>query len=217
MGIEYPDSKETPVGEGVGIDLGVNKLAVLSDGTIYKNINKTSQVKKLEKRKKRLQRQVSKKYENNKTIKGGEVRHCKTNNIKKLETKLLKLNRRLTNIRQSYLHQTTTEIIKRKPSYIVVEDLNVSGMMKNRHLSKAIQQQSFYEFKRQLEYKSNWNNIEFIEADRFYPSSKTCSECGTYKKDLKLSDRAYICVECGCVIDRDLNASINLRNYKEAV
>lgn len=217
VGIECPDSKETPAGEGVGIDLGVNKLAVLSDGTVYKNINKTSQVKKLEKRKKHLQRQVSKKYENNKTIKGGEVRHCKTNNIKKLETKLLKLNRRLTNIRHNYLHQTTTEIIKRKPSYIVVEDLNVSGLMKNRHLSKAIQQQSFYEFKRQLEYKSNWNNIEFIEADRFYPSSKTCSECGTYKKDLKLSDRAYICVECGCVIDRDLNASINLRNYKEAV
>ncbi len=218
VGIEYPDSQESPTSEGIGIDLGINKLAVLSDGTVYKNINKASQIKKPEKRKKRLQRQVSRKYENSKIeTKGGEYRYYKTNNIKKLETKLLKLNHRLTNIRQNYLHQTTTEIIQRKPSYIVVEDLNVSGMMKNKHLSKAIQQQSFYEFKRQLEYKSNWNNIEFIIADRFYPSSKKCSECGAYKKDLKLSDRTYVCSECGCIIDRDLNASINLKNYKEAV
>lgn len=207
---------ETPTGDGIGIDLGISKLAVLSDGTIYKNINKTNQVKKLEKCKKRLQRQVSRKYELNKLqIEGGENRYSKTNNIKKLELKLLKLNRKLTNIRQNYLHQSTTEIIKRKPSYIVLEDLNVSGIMKNRHLSKAIQQQSFYEFKRQLKYKSKWNNIKFIEADRFYPSSKLCSECGAYKKDLKLSDRTYICTECGCIIDRDLNASINLRDYKE--
>ena len=218
VGIEYQDSQENPTGDGIGIDLGINNLAVLSDGTIYKNINKTNQVKKLEKRKKRLQRQVSRKYELNKTItKGGEYRYCKTSNIKRLEDKLLKLNRRLINIRQNYLHQTTTEIIKRKPSYIVVEDLNVSGMLKNRHLSKAIQQQSFYEFKRQLEYKASWNNIEFIEADRFYPSSKLCSECGAYKKDLKLSNRNYKCESCGAVIGRDLNASINLRNYKEAV
>ena len=218
VGIEYPNNIEIPTNEGLGIDLGINKLAVLSDGTIYKNINKTTQVKKLEKRKKRLQRQVSRKYENNKTkTEGGENRYCKTNNIKKLEKKLLKLNHRLRNTRQNYSHQTTTEIIKRKPSYIVVEDLNVSAMMKNRHISKAIQQQSFYEFKRQLKYKSNWNNIEVIEADRFYPSSKICSGCGAYKKDLKLSDRSYICTECGCTINRDLNASINLKNYKDAV
>ena len=218
VGIEYPNNSEIPTNEGLGIDLGINKTAVLSDGTIYKNINKTKQVKKLDKRKKRLQRQVARKYENNKAkTKGGENRYCKTNNIKKLEKKLLKLNHRLTNTRQNYSHQTTTEIIKRKPSYIVVEDLHVSGMMRNKHLSKAIQQQSFFEFKRQLEYKSNWNKIEFIKADRFYPSSKICSECGAYKKDLKLSDRTYVCKECGCKKDRDLNASINLKNYKGAV
>ena len=218
VGIEYPNNSEIPTNEGLGIDLGINKTAVLSDGTIYKNINKTKQVKKLDKRKKRLQRQVARKYENNKAkTKGGENRYCKTNNIKKLEKKLLKLNHRLTNTRQNYSHQTTTEIIKRKPSYIVVEDLHVSGMMRNKHLSKAIQQQSFFEFKRQLEYKSNWNKIEFIKADRFYPSSKICSECGAYKKDLKLSDRTYVCKECGCKKDRDLNASINLKNYQDAV
>lgn len=218
VGLEYPNKIEIPTNEGLGIDLGINKLAVLSDGTMYKNINKTKQVKKLDKRKKRLQRQVARKYENNKAkTEGGENRYCKTNNIKKLEKKLLKLNHRLTNTRQNYSHQTTTEIIKRKPSYIVVEDLHVSGMMRNKHLSKAIQQQSFFEFKRQLEYKSNWNKIEFIKADRFYPSSKICSECGAYKKDLKLSDRTYVCKECGCKKDRDLNASINLKNYKGAV
>ncbi|NLE04127.1 MAG: IS200/IS605 family element transposase accessory protein TnpB, partial [Crenarchaeota archaeon] len=158
----------------------------------------------------------ARKYEKNKIIlKGGEVRYCKTTNIKKLETELLKINHKLTNIRKNHLHQATTEIIKRKPSFIVVENLNVSGMMKNRHLSKAIQQQSFYEFRRQLEYKSNWNNIEFILADRFYPSSKICSQCGAYKKDLGLSNRTYICKKCGCILDRDLNASINLKKYKE--
>ncbi len=218
VGLEYPDIQENPTGEGIGIDLGISRLAFVSDGTVCKNINKTNQVKKLEKRKRRLQRQVSRKYESNKIkTEGGENRYCKTANIKKLERKLLKLNRKLTNIRQNYLHQTTTEIIKREPSFIVIEDLNVSGMMKNKHLSKTIQQQSFYEFKRQLEYKSNWNNIEIIEAGRFYPSSKICSECGAYKKDLKLSDRTYVCTACGCIIDRDLNASINLKNYKEIV
>lgn len=214
VGIEYPETKEIPTNEGVGIDLGIEKLAAVSDGSIYKNINKTKEVKRLEKRKKRLQRKVSKKYEMNKIkTKGGEYRYQKTNNIIKLENQLKKLNQRLTNIRHNYLHQVTTEITKRKPSFIVVEDLNVSGMMKNKHLSKAIQQQGFYEFYRQLQYKSEWNNIKFIVADRFFPSSKTCSQCGSYKKDLKLSDRKYICSECGCILDRDYNASLNLKNY----
>ena len=208
--IEYPNSTEIPINEGIGIDLGILKLAVVSDGNIYKNINKTKEVKRLEKKKKRLQRKVSKKYEINKTkTEGGENRYKKTNNIIKLENQLKKLNQRLTNIHHNYLHQTTTEIIKRKPSFIVVEDLNVTGMMKNKHLSKAIQEQRFYEFYRQIQYKSEWNNIKFIVADRFLPSSKTCSHCGSYNKDLKLSDRKYICECCGSVLDRDYNASLN--------
>ncbi len=218
VGIEYPDNIEMPTGEGIGIDLGVEKLAVISNGEIYKNINKTKEVKRLEKKKKRLQRKISKKYEMNKIkTKGGENRYKKTNNIIKLENQLRKLNQRLTNIRHNYSHQTTTEIIKRKPSFIVVEDLNVTGMMKNKHLSKAIQEQQFYEFYRQVQYKSEWNNIKFITADRFFPSSKTCSQCGSYKKDLKLSDREYICKNCGSILDRDYNASLNLKNYGQEI
>ena len=218
VGIEYPETKEIPTNEGVGIDLGVEKLAVISDREIYKNINKTKEVKRLEKRKKRLQRKVSKKYEMNKIkTKGGEVRYKKTRNIIKLENQLKKLNQRLTGIRHNYTHQTTTEIIKQKPSFIVVEDLNVSGMMKNKHLSKAIQQQQFYEFRRQIQYKCEWNNIKFIVADRYFPSSKTCSQCGSYNKDLKLSDREYICECCGSVLDRDYNASLNLKNYGQEI
>lgn len=218
VGIEYPDNIEIPTNEGVGIDLGIEKLAVVSDGSIYRNINKTKEIKRLEKKKKRLQRKVSKKYEMNKTkTKGGEYRYQKTKNIIKLENQFKKLNQRLTNIRHNYSHQTTTEIIKRKPSFIVVEDLNVNGMMKNKHLSKTIQQQQFYEFRRQTQYKSEWNNIEFIVADRYFPSSKTCSQCGSYNKDLKLSDREYVCDCCGVVLDRDYNASLNLKNYGQSI
>ena len=212
VGIEYEDSGTLPSNEGIGIDLGIKDLAICSDGNTYKNINKLQKVKKLEKRKRRLQRSVSRKYEKNK--KGGS--YCKTSNIIKREKELLKLNHRLTNIRQNYLHQTTTEIVKTKPSHIVLEDLNVKGMMKNRHLSKAVQQQCFGEFRRQIEYKSAWNNIQVIIADRFFPSSKLCSCCGNIKKDLKLSDRIYKC-ECGNIIDRDYQASLNLKRYGEMV
>jgi len=208
VGIEYPNNEVIPTNSGIGIDLGIKDLSITSNKDFYRNINKTKQIKKLEKKKKRLQRKVSKKYENNK--KG--VSYCKTNNIKKLEKQIFKLNKRLTDIRDNYIHQTTTEIIKRKPSFIVMEDLNIKGMMKNKHLSKAIQEQKLYEFKRQIIYKSVWNNINFIQADRFYPSSKLCSCCGNIKKDLRLSDRIYKC-ECGNVINRDLNAAINLKNY----
>lgn len=196
--------------EGIGIDLGIKDLAICSYGNTYKNINKTQKVKKLENRKRRLQRSISRRYEKNK--KG--VSYCKTSNIIKREKELLKVNKRLTNIRKNYLHQTTTEIIRRKPSFICMEDLNVRGMMKNRHLSKAVQQQGFYEFRRQIEYKSEWSNIPVIIADRFFPSSKLCSCCGTVKTDLKLSDRTYKC-ECGNVIDRDVQASLNLQTYGE--
>ena len=167
-------------------------------------------VKKLEKRKRRLQRSISRGYEKNKK---GE-NYCKTSNIIKKENELLKLNNRLTNIHQNYLHQTTSEIIKREPSFVCIEDLNVKGMMKNRHLSKEVQQQGFYEFRKQIEYKVEWNNILVVIADRFFPSSKLCSCCGNIKKDLRLSDRIYKC-ECGNVIDRDYQAALNLKRYGE--
>jgi hypothetical protein len=212
IGIEVNDNNNLPSNDGVGIDLGIKNLAVCSDGNTYKNINKTQKVRKIEKKKRRLQRSISRRYEKNK--KGGS--YCKTSNIIKREKELLKVIKRLTNIRQNYLHQTTSEIIKRKPSFICMEDLNVSGMMKNKHLSKAVQQQCFYEFRKQIEYKSNWNNISVIIADRFFPSSKLCSYCGNIKKDLKLSDRIYKC-ECENIIDRDFQASLNLKQYGENV
>ena len=213
VGIEVEESTEVPTNNGIGIDLGIKDLAICSDNNTYKNINKTKEVKRLKKKKRRLQRKVSRKYLINK--KG--VCYYKTSNIIKLENQLLKLNHRLTNIRHNYLHKITSEIINRKPMFIALEDLNVTGMMKNKHLAKAIQDQSFYEFKRIISYKANWNNIKIIEVPRFYPSSKTCSECGSIKKDLKLSDREYICLECGCVIDRDYNASINLMKYGQSI
>ncbi len=208
--IEFPDCKEKLNDDGIGIDLGIKNLAICSDTNKYKNINKSQTVKNLEKRKRRLQRSVSRKYEQNKK----KGKYCKTNNIVKNEKLLLKVNHRLTNIRKNYLNQTTSEIVNRKPRFICIEDLNVSGMMKNRHLSKAVQNQGFFEFRKQLEYKCNDSGIQLIIADRFYPSSKLCSCCGKIKKDLKLSDRTYRC-ECGNVIDRDFQASLNLRAYGE--
>jgi putative transposase len=211
VGIECKENTSFPSNDGIGIDLGIKDLAVCSDiDKPYKNINKTKIVKKLEKRKRRLQRSISRKYEKNK--KG--VCYCKTGNIIKSEKELLKISHRLTNIRQNHLHQTTSEIIKREPNFICIEDLNVSGMMKNKHLSKVVQQQEFYEFRRQMEYKCKWNNIPIIIADRFFPSSKMCSCCGNIRKDLKLSDRIYRC-ECGNVIDRDYQAALNLKRYGE--
>ena len=210
VGIEYKDKESIPSNDGIGIDLGIKDLAICSDKHKYKNINKIQKVKKLEKRKRRLQRCISRRYEKNKKGEG----YCKTSNIKRKEKELLKVSRKLSNIRLNYLHQTTIEIVKREPSFICIEDLNVKGMMKNRHLSKAIQQQSFGEFRRQIEYKSKWNNTKVIIADRFFPSSRLCSCCGKIKKDLKLSDRIYRC-ECGNIIDRDYQAAINLKQYGE--
>ena len=212
VAIEVDENTVFSLNEGIGIDLGIKDLAICSDGNTYKNINKTQKVKKLEKRKRRLQRSISRRYKENK--KG--VSYYKTSNIIKREKELLKVLKRLTNIHQNYLHQITSEIVKRKPSFICIEDLNVSGMMKNKHLSKAIQQQGFYEFRRQIEYKSEWNNIPVIIADRFFPSSKLCNCCGYIKKDLNLSDRIYKC-ECGNIIDRDFQASLNLKIYGENV
>ena len=166
-------------------------------------------MKKIEKRLRRLQRKVSRKYEMNKE----GNRFVKTCNIYKLEKKIRHTHRRLANIRQNHLHQTTTEIVKTKPSRIVVETLNVKGMMKNKYLAKSVAQQKFYEFKRQLQYKCENYGIELVEAGKFYPSSKLCHECGHKKVDLKLSDRIYHCEECGYTADRDYNASLNLASY----
>ena len=207
VGIEIENSLEIPNNNGIGIDLGIKNLAICSDGNIYKNINKISKIIKIQKKKHRLQRKISRKYIKNK--RGGSYK--KTSNIIKSERKLLKINQRLTNIKKNYIHQITTEIINRKPRFITVEDLNVIGMMKNKHLSKAIHEQCLYEFRKLLEYKCKWNNIELRIADRFYPSSKTCNCCGKIKKDLKLSDRIFKC-ECGYIADRDFNASLNLRD-----
>ena len=197
----------------IGIDLGISHLAIVNhlDKPI-KNINKSKEVRRLKKKLKRLQRQVSRKYEMNK--KGSKF--VKTNNIIKLERQIKLVHRRLNNIRNNHIHQATSKIIKLNPYRVVMEDLNVSGMMKNKHLAEKIAEQKFYEFKRQMKYKCEFNKIEFFEADRWYPSSKACSCCKNIKKDLKLSDRTYICNECGLVIDRDKNASINLGNYKLA-
>ena len=208
--VESPDCKDSLNDDGIGIDLGVKDLAICSDGNTYKNINKSQTIKKLEKHKLRLQRSVSRQYEQNKK----KGKYCKTCSIVKNEELLLKVNRRLTNIRKNYLNQTTSEIVNRKPRFICIEDLNVSGMMKNRHLSKAVQNQGFFEFRRQLEYKCNDSGIQLVVADKFYPSSKLCSCCGNIKKDLKLSDRIYRC-QCGNVMDRDFQASVNLKAYGE--
>lgn len=209
VGIE----KEQPIvkltGESIGIDVGIKDLAICSNGMTFKNINKIKKVKKLEKRLRRLQRRVSRKYLKNKE----GSKFVKTSNIIKIEKQIKLLHRKLANIRSNHSHQATNMIVKTKPSRVVMETLNIKGMMKNRHLSKAIAKQCLYEFKRQMEYKCKYNGIEFIEADKWYPSSKTCSECGHIKVKLSLSERTYICEECGCVIDRDYNASINLSKY----
>ena len=210
--MEEAESGTVPKKEGIGIDLGVKELAVCSDGKKYKNINKTKKIKKLEQKKRRIQRSIARKYEKNKK---GES-YWKTKKLKKSEETLLKINHRLTNIRQNYLHKTTSEIIKREPSFICMEDLNVRGMMKNKHLAKAVQEQSFYEFRRQISYKGEWKGIKVIFADRYFPSSKKCICCGHIKKELKLSDRIYQC-ECGNVIDRDYQAALNLKRYGENV
>ena len=217
VGVERELPKVKLTDESIGIDVGVKDLAICSNGMTFKNINKTKEVKRLKKVLKRKQRKVSRKYEINKIKKGGENR-CqfkKTNNIIKLEKEIRLLHRRLTNIRSNHIHQATNKIVKIKPSRVVMETLNIKGMMKNRHLSKVIAEQCLYEFKRQIQYKCKKYGIEFVEADKWFPSSKTCSCCGAIKKDLKLKDRVYQC-SCGLKIDRDLNASINLSRYKLA-
>jgi putative transposase len=200
--------------DGLGIDLGLKDFAVISDRTVKKNINKKSAVKKAEKKLKREQRKLSRKYESlkkrNKNNKKGETTR---QNIKKQVVKVQKLHHRLDNIRTDYINKIVNDLAKTKPDYITIENLNISGMMKNKHLSKAVAQQKFYEFRTKLEHKCKQDGIELRVVDRFYPSSKLCHECGNIKSDLKLSDRIYKC-ECGYIEDRDYNASLNLRDAK---
>ena len=204
--VEIPDTKITNnSNDGIGIDLGLKDLAIVSNGKIYKNINKSARLKKLGKQLRREQRCLSRKYENLK--KGGSTQK----NIQKQKLKVQKLHHRIDNIRTDYINKTIAEIVKTKPSYIAIEDLNVSGMMKNRHLSRAVASQKFCEFRTKLKAKCDDNGIELRVVDRWYPSSKICHCCGNIKKDLKLSDRIYRCA-CGYVEDRDFNASLNLRD-----
>ncbi|MBM7614489.1 RNA-guided endonuclease InsQ/TnpB family protein [Alkaliphilus hydrothermalis] len=219
LGLEIENNEPIELtGESIGVDLGIKELAVVSNiDTPFKNINKTKKVKKLNKRLKKFQRKVSRKYDNlkeGKSFKKGE-KLKKTQNIIKLEKEMMLLHKKISDIRLNHIHQTTNTIVKTKPSRVVMETLNIKGMMKNKHLSKAIGEQAFNKFINTLKYKCEFNGIELVEADRFYPSSKMCSSCGSIKKDLKLKDRVYKC-ECGLVIDRDKNASINLANYKSA-
>ena len=196
---------------GIGIDLGIKDFAICSNDKTYKNINKTNRVRKLEKQLKREQRSLSRKYEDYKKLNKFEKEKATRQNIQKQKLKVQRLHHRLDNIRTDYLNKVVSELVKTKPMWITIEDLNVKGMMKNRHLSKAIAQQKFFEFRTKLLVKCNQLGIELRIVDCFYPSSKTCHECGNIKKDLRLSDRTYIC-ECGYTQDRDYNASLNLRD-----
>ena len=204
--IEIPNIKITnDSNKGIGIDLGLKDFAIVSNGKTYKNINKSERVKKLKKQLRREQRCLSRKYEN---LKKGESAQ---KNIQKQKLKVQRLHHRINNIRTDYINKVIAEIVKTKPSYIVIEDLNVKGMMKNRHLSKAVASQKLYEFRIKLKSKCDDNGIELRVVDRWYPSSKLCHRCGCIKKDLKLSDRIYKC-DCGYVEDRDFNAALNLRD-----
>ena len=207
--VEIPDVNiDNNSNEGIGIDLGLKDLAIVSNGKTYRNINKSAGLKKLEKQLIREQRSLSRKYEN---LKKGES--TQRANIQKQKLKVQKLHHKMDNIRTDHINKTIAEIVKTKPSYITIEDLNVKGMMKNRCLSKAVASQKFYEFRTRLKAKCDENGIELRVADRFYPSSKTCHHCGSVRKNLKLSDRIYRC-ECGYVADRDLNAALNLKDAK---
>lgn len=209
FGIQCDKQAFTLTNNSMGIDLGITKICVVSFNAQYlsfNNINKTKHVKKIKKQLTHSQRRVGKKYYVNKSF-------TKSKNIIKAEKRVKKLYKKLSNIRKNYIHQITRKLINMLPNKVVMEDLNISGMMKNRRLSKAFHEQCLYEFIRQMKYKCEEYNIKFMQADRFYPSSKTCSTCGFKNKNLKLQDRIFVYSECGLIIDRDINAAINLMNY----
>ena len=211
--IEVEDTiKETNTNtKGLGIDLGIKDTAICSDGKVFKNINKTKKVKKIKKKLKREQRKMSRSIEYSKSNK---IKLKELKNFNKKKLKVQRLFYRLNCIRDDYNNKMVNEITRTKLKYITIEDLKVSNMMKNRHLSKAIQEQNFYSIRTKLINKCKERNIELRLVDTFYPSSKTCSCCGEIKKDLKLNDRIYKCCNCGIEIDRDYNASINLEKAK---
>lgn len=195
----------------MGIDVGVKDLAIVAFGDeqfVFHNINKSKRVRMLESKQRHIQRAISRKYCTN-------GNYEKTRQIQKYERILRDILFRLTNIRSDYTHKTTHALVSMLPQTVVMEDLNVSGMMKNRHLAKAIKDQRLYEFIRQMQYKCEERGIEFVQVPRFYPSSKTCSSCGSIKRDLKLSERMFVCSECGLHIDRDYNAALNLMRYAD--
>lgn len=212
FGMECENQTPVLTDKPMGIDLGIKETMTVAYGDeqiVFHNINKSRKVRLFKKQMGHLQRSISRKYEANRQ----GNKYIKTRNIEREEEKLRKMYARITNIRNNYTHQCTHKLVSLLPCRVVMEDLNVQGMMKNKHLSKAIQEQCFYEIIRQMKYKCEWNGIPFYQVSRFYPSSKICSCCGYVKSDLKLSDRTYICSECGIVIDRDFNAAINLQRY----
>ena len=210
LGMECETQAPTLTDKSMGIDLGIKELAVVSYGSehlVFGNKNKSRQVRQLQRKLNHYQRNLARKYRANGS-------YAETGGVRKDKEKIKRLHYHIANIRKDYLHQTTHALVSMRPKRVVMEDLNVQGMMKNRHLSKAIQEQGFYEFIRQMKYKCEWNGIEFVQADRFYPSSRTCSCCGAYKKDLRLNDRVFKCDACGAELDRDYNAAINLMRYE---
>lgn len=213
FGMECENQAPELTDKPMGIDLGVKETMTVAYGDeqiIFHNINKSAKMRKLKRQLKHVQRDISRKYETNKQ---GNA-YIKTKNIEREEAKAKKLYARIANIRQNYNHQCTHKLVSLLPSKVTMEDLNVRGMMKNKHLSKSIGEQWFYEIIHQMQYKCEWNGIPFQQVGRFYPSSKMCSGCGAIKRDLKLKDRTYVCKCCGLVIDRDFNAAINLMRYE---
>lgn len=211
VGVERESQAPVLTDNPMGIDVGVKDLAIVAFGDeqfVFHNINKSKRVRTLERKQRHIQRAISRKYRTNGSYE-------KTRQIQKYERILRDIQFRLTNIRSDYTHKTTRALVSMLPQKVVMEDLNVSGMMKNRHLAKAIKDQRLYEFIRQMQYKCEERGIEFVQVSRFYPSSKTCSNCGAIKRDLKLSERTFVCPECGLRIDRDYNAALNLMRYAD--
>lgn len=212
FGVEVDLIPDKVSDEVVGIDIGIKNTVYTSNGMSKENINHSRKVKLLERRKKILQRKVARKRRLNDNVKD----KAKTKNIKKLERKIRLIDRKLHYIREDYNQTITNEIIHMYPKRIMLEDLAVKNMMKNKHLAKSIQEQQFYRIRQLLVEKAkNTLAVQIGVVDRFYPSSKKCSRCGNIKKDLKLSDRIYVCANCGLVIDRDYNASLNIRDCKD--
>ena len=200
----YETDKIDLTDEVLGVDLGVKNMATCSDGRIFKNINKEPRIFKLEKRKKLIQRKIARKRKYNSN---------KSNNIIKLENDLKTINRKIFNIRNSYIHCMTKELVRTKPKAIVIEDLSVCDMVKNKILNKYIYEANFNRIRKYLEYKTEEYGIKLVIADRYYPSTRKCSCCGNIVEKMSLDNRIYECKKCGLSMDRDFNASINLKNF----